>query len=415
MNFGFVGSEPEWQQIKRHFDAQSAHRLVAVLIDATSPTGAPADPSVQSHAAVAAVRKFSDFEELLADPQIDALILGDSGSARAARLRRVAQHGRPCLCLPSAESNAILLHEVAMIAADNHTVLIPWLPGRLHPAWQELRAIHGHGAIETARNVFIERVGPLPNGRALAASSYAEAADLLAPFLGEITEVTATGDVAAGRLVVQHRTAQGPSGEIRLTAAASEYDRWQITVEWQGGESTAGWATGFDGPAILRLTGEAGEGELVRPEPRPGERILAEFARSLTAKSDWLDWSDAIRAAELADAAWLSLERRRSVDVFQEKRNELASFKGRMTSLGCGLIWFTLFMLILVAAGKGLEIPGADWLAAATILVWLVFLGLQALRWVFPSDENNCGMMPNHSHSQAGIHGDSSATQAKGH
>jgi hypothetical protein len=44
-------------------------------------------------------------------------------------------------------------------------------------------------------------------------------------------------------------------------------------------------------------------------------------------------------------------------------------------------------MLILIAAAKGLQIPGADWLSAATVVVWLVFLGLQALRWVFPAQD----------------------------
>lgn len=391
MDFGFVGSEQECQRLKPQFDAQSAHRLVAVLLDSTSATGTAIESKSQPLAWPAAVRKFSDFEQLLTDADIDALILGASCAAQADRLRRIAQHGRSCLCLPAGESDAILLHEVAMIAADTDAVLIPWLPGRLHPAWKDLLARYTPDILGAAQSVLIERTGRMPIGRPLVAAGYAEAADLLAALASEITEVTATGDPAAGRLVVLHRTATGATGEIRLAPAPSDPHRWRVAIEAQRGNAELTWDQGLDGPATLRWHDERGDHEISLPAPAPDQQVLAEFARAVNFDPLTLDWSDAIRAAELADAAWLSLERRRSVDVFHEKRNELASFKGRMTSLGCGLIWFTLFMLILIAAGKGLQIPGADWLAAVTALVWIVFLGLQALRWVFPAENGSAG------------------------
>jgi hypothetical protein len=87
---------------------------------------------------------------------------------------------------------------------------------------------------------------------------------------------------------------------------------------------------------------------------------------------------------ELADWAWYSLQRRRAVDIFREERGELASFKGRMTSIGCGLIWTTLLVLIVIAAGTGLEVPGMNYLAVAMVVIWVLFLLFQALRWAIP-------------------------------
>src|SRR5262249_22172407 len=142
---------------------------------------------------------------------------------------------------------------------------------------------------------------------------------------------------------------------------------------------------GLGGPAVLRCGAEDAADAVFDPPPR-GHNLLDEFARAAAGQSHSPQWADATRAAELAEWAWHSFQRRRSVDVYHEKRNELASFKGRMTSLGCGLIWLTLVLVLVVAAGKGLGVPGMDWVAAGAAALWVAFLALQGLRWVFPRE-----------------------------
>ena len=146
------------------------------------------------------------------------------------------------------------------------------------------------------------------------------------------------------------------------------------------------WPGGLLGPAHLRWSDAQGPHELDIAAPGPSDGPLSELARAVAGQSHTPTWPDAVRAAELADGVFESLKRRRTVDVYRERRDELASFKGIMTSVGCGLIWLTLLVLIVVAAGEGLSIPGMKWLLAALAVVWVVFLGLQSLRWVLPAD-----------------------------
>src|SRR5262249_37442455 len=58
-------------------------------------------------------------------------------------------------------------------------------------------------------------------------------------------------------------------------------------------------------------------------------------------------WQDAIRAAELDDAARRSVERRRVTALEYPEATEEASFKGTMTLIGCGMLWIMLILLVL--------------------------------------------------------------------
>jgi hypothetical protein len=53
-----------------------------------------------------------------------------------------------------------------------------------------------------------------------------------------------------------------------------------------------------------------------------------------------------------------------------------------------------LFLLLIVAAGKGLNLPATDWIAAAAAAVWLFFLALQTLRWVLPREIKHSSAAP---------------------
>ncbi len=90
-----------------------------------------------------------------------------------------------------------------------------------------------------------------------------------------------------------------------------------------------------------------------------------------------LGWQDELRSLELDDAARRSVERGRSNTLDLQETTEEATFKGTMTLAGCSLIWLTLIVLILSA-----WIP---WLAWLIVPVLGVFLVMQALRWIVPS------------------------------
>ena len=85
-------------------------------------------------------------------------------------------------------------------------------------------------------------------------------------------------------------------------------------------------------------------------------------------------WQDAIRCAELDDAARRSVERRRASTLEYPEATEEATFKGTMTLIGCGMLWIMLVLLIL-----------SRWypaLLAVIVLMLTVFLSLQLLRLI---------------------------------
>ncbi len=57
-------------------------------------------------------------------------------------------------------------------------------------------------------------------------------------------------------------------------------------------------------------------------------------------------WSEAVRAFDLLDAARRSLVRRRTVELQFESTSERSQFKTHMTTVGCGLLLYTMFGLI---------------------------------------------------------------------
>jgi predicted dehydrogenase len=387
MNFGFIGSEPEWQVVQPAFRLDSLHRLLAAVIEmevpqrASAPSNSTSIPTLPSP-----THRLRDFCELLTFSELDAVILGGRVTERADRLRQIIQLGRHCVCLHPADTSPLFYHEVAMIAQDHGVTLMPWLPARLHPACQALSELCREGTLGALKLITIERFGPMPTGRLLVADSYAEAVDILWVLAGEVAEISSTGDANLGRLVVHHRMNAGAEGEIRLQRSLVTDDCWTVAVDGEHGSAELTFENGLAGAATLRQTDPNETRESEYAAPALANLLLLEFSKAIHRQPHAIKWCDATRAAELADWGWYSLERRRAVDIFHEERGELASFKGRMTSLGCGLIWITLLILIVIAIGKGLNLPGMDFLAEATAIVWLLFLLFQSTRWVLNSE-----------------------------
>jgi hypothetical protein len=87
-----------------------------------------------------------------------------------------------------------------------------------------------------------------------------------------------------------------------------------------------------------------------------------------------LTWQDAIRCAELDDAARRSVERRRAGTLEYPEATEEATFKGTMTLVGCGMLWLMVVLLVL-----------SRWypaLLVVIVLMLVIFLALQLLRLI---------------------------------
>jgi hypothetical protein len=386
MNFGFLGSESQWRLIQPAFGPMATVRLVAAVIKPADNVETP--PEILTRFPLPpTARRLQEFDELLSDQHIEAFILGGPVADRPDRLRQIAQTGRHCVCLYPLDASPLVYHELAMLASDRAAILVPWLPSRVHTGCRTLAEVVHGGSLGTVRSITIERFGPLVTGQLLVCGVYAEAVDLLSMLRTGVFEVSSTGDPDKGRLVVHHRLADDVTGEIRIQPSNTAADEWKVVVEGESDRAELVLHDGFAGPASIVRSERAGHREEIAASEGVADQILEEMTRATLFLPHTLTWGVAIAAAELADCARYSLERRRAVDVFQEERGELASFKGRMTSIGCGLIWLTLFIVILIAAGTGLQLPGMKVVAVATAAVWVLFLLFQALRWTVPAQK----------------------------
>jgi hypothetical protein len=86
---------------------------------------------------------------------------------------------------------------------------------------------------------------------------------------------------------------------------------------------------------------------------------------------------------EVVDAVELSLEKGRTIDVYQQQLTERTAFRGTMAALGCGLLMFGFVAIILVTLLGGAEgavgrrlLPG--W-PAVLLAVLALFLALQVI------------------------------------
>src|SRR5438132_1272139 len=123
MRFALVGDHPDGLRAARAFAASGQHVVVAVC-------GTTAD--------VAGARRTADLEDVLADPQVEAVIVAGPPGDRLAQLRRVLQSERHALCVHPVDQKPDGAYEMNMLQGDVHQVLLPLLSDSLHPAFLKL-------------------------------------------------------------------------------------------------------------------------------------------------------------------------------------------------------------------------------------------------------------------------------------
>jgi predicted dehydrogenase len=347
-------------------------------------------------------RPVGDFEEILADPAVEAVIVASPLSVRPAELRRVLQSERHALCVYPPDLSLDSPHEAAMIQGDTGVVLFPLLKEGLHPAVSRLEEfLRSPSKLGTFRLLEVHR--SLPSGDD-SGRSFFPGWDLLRRLRGEIVEVvgyaaheTATTDEP---IIVSGRFERG--GIFQLTFLPGPLDcGLNIRAHGSQGRAHLDFPAGFSGPvrlSLLKNAGQASEDERWEPwspwavlvtafeealaRPRnimPGGQIVAPAQPGLGAAGQGSSvpmWQDAIRGLELDDAVRRSIERRRASTLEYQEATEEAGFKGTMTLVGCSLLWG---MLLLVVLSRWF--PKLGWLI---IPLLAVFLGLQLLRWVVP-------------------------------
>jgi predicted dehydrogenase len=407
MRFALLGNHPDALDMACALVDSGRHQLVAY----TAPV---AEEVRQRWASAKAV---SDLEEVLADPAVEAVIVGGTLANRPQQLRRALQSEHHVLCVHPPEDTPEIAFEASMIQLDTGFVLLPLLPQLTHPAVTRLAQFIKRSEKE-------QTGAPLGSFRLLEIryeakgeilDSIAEAGhkptfpgwDVLRRLGGEIAELSAFAeheDVEPGAAVfVSGRFDLGGLFQTTLLPLQPE-DALRLVVSGSRGRAELLLPQSWNGPAFLTWrddSGELHEETWERWDPWPA--LVAEFDAAVAilrktpeekaaAPRPLVTWQDAIRAVELDDAARRSIEKRRSSLLEYQEASEDVGFKGTMTLVGCVVLWLLPLVLLstmLVRPIGWVELPGGFWvyvphIAWLVVPVLAVFLILQLFRYLIP-------------------------------
>jgi len=360
-------------------------------------------------------RNVSDLEEVLADSDIDLIIVAGNLSVRSAQLKRALQSECHVVCVHPADPSPDIAYEAALIQADTRRVLLPMLPMAMHPGVQRIAELAKDRLpmpiTKESQSYLSARVLELEiwsTEEALLEFSDEDPKpsvpgwDVLRCIGGEIAEVylqTTAGELSGGEaLLLAGRFQNGVLLQATYVPHQAEAS-WRVSLLTTTGRATLLFPHGWPGPATLTYTDESGiqkseSWQMMDPWSGWIERFEQELANTLTRNTtshevaeeslartpSLLGWQDELRALELDDAARRSVKYGRSSTLDLQEVTEEAGFKGTMTLVGCSMIWMSVIVLIV-----SVWVP---WITWAIVPIFGAFLLMQGLRWVFPKKDN---------------------------
>ncbi|MBX9791157.1 MAG: hypothetical protein K2Y37_19735 [Pirellulales bacterium] len=328
------------------------------------------------------------WEGLLGGASADLVIVSRSPDEelRAEQLRKLIAAGVALVVEHPIHSSMLVAYELEMIRKETGSLLIPFDPALYSDAFEMLRqiALGANSSIGALEQVIVDQRRQNRSPQRVR-ELFARDALLLRELCGDLTRLSAMAPTAAvdpyANLGIQ---LSGPTGALV---------RWSIGPR----DELSG--------ARLTVIGAVGRATLTMPEhgawrlESRNERgdMAQDFAHAAVADDELdrllqrldggeivPDWSDAARAIELADSIDRSLKKSRTVDLYNEDFTEQGTFKGTMTSLGCGLLLISLAVLVVGVAGVTMGLKWAEYWPHALVLVLVAFLALQLLKLVFP-------------------------------
>ncbi len=331
-----------------------------------------------------------DLDDALSIPDIEVVVVGGGLDFRAEALRRVAAAGLATICLHPPGHDSEPYYMVALSRDETGAVVVPDLPARLHPGVEAIRQALQRQELGAFRVLRHESPAG-PEGVDLVRQAFPRVVDLVRALLGDVEQLTATGDPPgvhpSNELIVHLRCPRARRAEVRLWAGSFEPSR--LIAHGTTGSITLEYDPTFHAPA--RLVRRHADGTETTYDIEPWDAhvaLLDVLASAIGGNSVCPSLLDATRATELGEAAVRSLRRGRTIELNYEEISETGTFKSVMTSLGCMILISILFVLPVALMGPALGISWTLYIAYAIPPVLLIFVGLQALRWVIrkPSD-----------------------------
>lgn len=392
MHFALLGDDP---RVAPFLDA------LALRADTLLTHAVCAPQTLQATART--VKRCSNWEELLGDPTLDAVIVAGADPWLLDGARKFAEAGKAILVLADVRQTSTFIYQLTLIYAERELVLFPLLLHRTHPQVVALRSAMQTGELGAVQHLRLERalgVDSIPERNVnRMAGVLLEDVDLLRFLGGDYNQISASrsGDPLVG-VAVSNITLLGESLPQSMWSASMSPEvlrgSWKLVVAGDKGTATLeGGADLLQCQLTVRAAQDARSDNGDRPPlPIPvsdkGDAKLAASATLETflrvAAGEHLSptWTDLSHDFELVEAVERSVARRRTVDVYFEVPSERSTFKTQMTAVGCSLLVLTFFAVILYLMIEDTVPLPAVAKRAITILLFVpigLFLVLQLL------------------------------------
>jgi hypothetical protein len=339
----------------------------------------------------------NEWEWLLDRGIVDAVLVGRgtaNSELRAERIKRLAVEGVPMLVVHPVFESVLPCYEIDMAHRESGGLIRHYNPLAEHPVVQHL-AEHFSGEqtqIGSIHQLTCERRVAVAD-RELVLAHFARDVELLAAIAGDIRRVTAIGPavdaVSFASLQVQMMTDNAAS--LRWSVSYSKTGQAGLELSLMGENGSVKLQISDDATPVWQLESDADSDRIsVLLEPYgPAEAAIIELANAVGnssvpgQRSEASTWDTAIRAMEVVDAAELSLQKGRTIEVFQQQLTERLAFRGTMAAFGCGLLLLAFVAIVVIAILGGAEGVVRQRLLPAWPLVLLAvlafFLLLQAV------------------------------------
>ena len=340
--------------------------------------------------AIARGAQVADGWDLLLDrDQVDAVLIARSANEdyRAQQLRTLVQVGMPLLVSHPVFDSMLVYYELDMIRRDTQCPMVPNLADRMHPAIQRVARAAAPSDTSPAglEQLIFERHMPVRSKQAVQ-EQFARDVDFVRVICGELTRVTAVAPSADesgySNLGVQMT---GPNTSVaRWSVLPTTEQQWaRVTLLGSAGTHVLTWHDPA-GPWVVETSSVNTKSREELPAWDPAQAALEQLEAATDGRAVGADWVDAARSVELTEAVDKSLRKGRTVELYYEDYTEEGTFKGTMTSLGCGLLIIGLLAMMAVALAEQGGLVVRAWPKVLLALLG-IFLALQLLMLIFPS------------------------------
>jgi len=375
------------------------HELTVYDVADTAPDRDAVIAQLESLAPTA--DRITEWEAVLAGSN-DVVLVGTAGPAerRFEQLRRLVLENVAIIFVHPFGLQTLEYHELDMNRQATNTAIVPYAPLRHHSAASHIAGLTGAAAsaelptIGRLEQITIERQARV-RSRPAALRHFVRDVGLVLRAVGPCNKVSALGKLGDA----EHGDAVADGGHlgVQITTDDDVLIRWSIgtIVDGSGARITL---IGSEGNAVVSMPDDADCSLLIRrgddsetlsfdrDDALPADALSDLTKAALTPTDDKL-WREALADLELVEAVERSMRRARTVELFHEEASEKGTFHGVMSAVGCLLLMLAIGLAILASMLGWLKLRIANLWPYALLAILVVFLLMQLLKFVFPSED----------------------------